>query len=181
MGIMKIGEKYRKQMAETRDQLPCLRGRIGAEELYKLLDDWYKRNNIKFKMKPDIDKWPFNLTTAYRKKLKFASNWNNMALSIKAGTLAHERIHYMQRRRIKGFNAKYGFDPRFIIAVETPANREELRAYRAMGADDEFLERFVKELPFQLKKHYITVPALDFAEVKKHVRKVLNDELENPT
>lgn len=181
MGIIKIGKKYRKQMAETRDQLPFLRERISPEDLYDHLDGWYKRNRIGFKMKPDIDRWPFNLMTAWRRNLRLAASWKKLDLPIKAGILAHERIHYMQRRRIKGFNAKYAFDARFIIAVETPANREELRAYRAMGASDDFLEDFVKKLPYELKKHYITVPTLDFKEVKKHVRRVLNDELENPT
>jgi len=50
-----------------------------------------------------------------------------------------------------------------------------------MGAGRGFLNGFVQDLPKRLKKSYITVPMLDFREVKKHVRKVLNDELENPT
>jgi len=181
MGIMKIGEKYRRMMKQTKGQLPDLSGRIKPQELYDKLESWYKRNGIKFKTKPEIDSWPFNLTTAYRGRIRFQAGWKDFPIESKAAMLVHERMHYMQRSRIKAFNAKYVTDPRFLIAVETQAYREELRGWRSMGASDEFLERFVKELPGRLKKNYITVPMLDYREVKKHVRKVLNDELENPT
>lgn len=181
MGIIKIGKKHRDMMKDNRDQLSIFRATLAPEEIISYLDEWYSRNKIKFREKPNIKSWPFNMTTAYRKTLRLSSGWKDFSSAAKAATLAHERIHYMQRRRIGAFGLKYVMDARFLVAMETQAYREELRAWRSMGAGRSFLDDFARDLPGRLRKHYPTVPTLDYREVRKHVRKVLNDEIENPT
>jgi hypothetical protein len=181
MGIIKIGKKYRKMMGDTRFQLDCFKQEMRPDQIIEMLEEWYKRNGIKLKENPNLKSWPFNLSTAYRKTLRLQAGWKDLSDPSKAAVFAHERVHYMQRSVIKNFSAKYVTSARFLLAVETQAYREEMRAWRSMGAGRGFLNGFVQDLPKRLKKSYITVPMLDFREVKKHVRKVLNDELENPT
>lgn len=182
MGIMKLGKKTRRRMEDTQDLEVTFRGLGDPETFYRVARDWFERNGIGIAVKRG--RGPFSkMGTAFSHKLKLPRTWDKLETWEKAALLAHERVHYRQKRRYgyARFDAKYVFDPRFIIAMETPAYRETLRAFRAMGASEEGLENYARRVDNILWDLYPTVRMLDRREVRKHVTRVMKCELERPT
>lgn len=182
MGIMKLGKKTRRRMYETQDLEATFKGLEDPEVFYRVMRDWFEHNGIRMSVK--TGRGPFSkMGTAFSRQLKLPRTWNKLKIWEKAALLAHERVHYRQKKRygFARFDAKYVFDPRFIIAMETPAYRENLRAYRAMGATEESLERYALGVDNTLWELYPTVRMLDRREVKKHVTRVMKDEIRRPT
>lgn len=179
MGLIRLAKKHRRAMASVED-LQIQYRPTSPQQMLQEIEAWFCRQNISMTTKRRHDILP-NLATFYRGGLKLMIDYDKLNARGKAALLGHERVHGRQRLRLghARFDVTYA-SARIRIVRETPAYRESIRLYRAMGAKKDALHRYAKWVPKGLRKSYL-IGALDYKNVKKHVLKVLEKEIEEPT
>ena len=181
MGIMKLGSNARKMMKDVRHLEPGFEGLDDPIVFLCEVQDWFTRQGIDRVLKTGSGRFS-KMATAFRRRLKLPTNWNDYKAWEKGVLLAHERVHYRQRRQFGNsrFDVRYVADPRFLVAMETQAYRESLRVRRLFGASQDSLEKYAKWVSKTLLDSYPTTKMLDPKEVRKHVTAVLHEEIANP-
>jgi hypothetical protein len=181
MGIIRLSSKYRRWMGDTSFLNPDLYTLDTPEKMIEYYEDFYKRRRIRIVIKDDNGTKQSRMTTSRGKELQLDCEWNRFTPRKKAAVYAHEAVHYRQRGRFgnAAFEAQYVVDARFRVAMETPAYRESMSAYRAMGSSENWCRSYAEKIPGLLKRSYF-IPTLNYENVKTHVVSSMLDEFENP-
>jgi len=179
MGIIRLAKKHRNAMKSTED-LEIQYRPIEPAKLLHQIECWFARNDFKVTTKGPGDILP-ELATFYRGGLKLMVKYAKLSARGKAALLGHERVHGRQRLRLghAKFDVSYA-SARIRVARETPAYRESIRLYRAMGVTKKELKSYAAWVPRALRESYL-IGALDYSNVRKHVLDVLEKEIEEPT
>lgn len=97
------------------------------------------------------------MSTTYYREVRVAHGFWKRDIPTQAATLAHELVHARQWRkhgRVR-FALAYATSPRFRLAVELQAYRESIRAMRAMGYSNKYIESYINRKPFTMKDAYL--------------------------
>jgi hypothetical protein len=133
-----------------------------------------KKLGYKLRKKRGPSSWKTKrMTTKGLRTVYLGVEWDEKTPEYQAATLLHELGHANQDRGIRGWLRRYIFHPRFRICVEFQMYRENVRAYRAMGATEAQLLAYARKLPSMLIKSYVILNRGLRASIRQHMVQIV--------
>lgn len=175
MGLIKLSKSNRK-LARSREWNGSIfkgtraaLGKVSADEIMCDVMDEFASRKIEIK---ERRRGPDKIISR-NKTLWVTHGFFEKDDRIKAAILAHELVHYRQRDTFgpSKFEFRYIMSAQFRVAMEIPAYAEEVAAISAMGASNDYIDKWIDDVPAKIKTYF--VGALDW----KHTRNFILDEL----
>jgi len=173
MGVIRLSKSNRK-LARNREWnsdifggVRAALGKVSADEIICKTMDEFASRDIEIKERRSAA----NMIISRNKRLWVTRGFFDKDDRIKAAILAHELVHYRQRDTFgpSKFEFRYIMSAQFRVAMEIPAYAEEIAAISAMGASDDFIDKWIDEVPYRIKKYFIG--ALDWKHTKSFILK----------
>jgi hypothetical protein len=170
MGLIKLNKYHRNQARRETWGDPLLRQgkKISPDDLFEHASNELERRGIRI-----VERRKKNVKIiSLANKLKVPKGWDDKDKVFKASDLMHELVHYRQRSTFgkHWWEFRYVASAQFVIAMEVPAYFESLASYYAMGASEEFIESYIRDIPGFLRS-YLTSGALHWNSTKKFILK----------
>jgi len=177
MGLIKLNKYHRNQARRETWGDPILRQgrRISPDDLFEHASSEMKRRNICI-----VERRKKNVKLiSLANQLKVPKGWHDKDVAFRASDLMHELVHYRQRSTFgkRWWEFRYVASAQFVIAMEIPAYFESLASYYAMGAKDEFIEEYIRDIPVFLHGYY-TSGALHWKSTKRFILKEIRNRYE---
>lgn len=173
MGLIKLSKSNRNQARRETWGDPILRTgkKISPEDLLEHALCEFKSRGIEIKERRN-KRGKFHISR--NKRLWVLNGWHDKKDHWKAVDLMHELVHYRQRETFgpSWFEFRYISSAQFRVAMELPAYFEGAAALHAMGAEGDFIRRFIDGIPKYIRGYYIGT--LNWGHTKKFIRKELN-------
>jgi len=177
MGLIKLRDSDVELASWTRFHDEDLEN-FGRDAAAMLADaeKWARDNGYVIKPKTSFFGSRFSkMTTTYYKEIRVGDGWEDYSIPRKASVLRHEIVHAKQWRHFgrASFGANYIFSARFRWAMEVQAYRESVRAYRVLGAKEDWLRNYAtREVPDVLWQNYM-LGVLRKGDVYEHAARIL--------
>lgn len=177
MGLIKLNKYHRNQARRQTWGDPILRQgvKVSPDELYKHALDDLKGRGIRI-----VERRKKNVKLiSMANQLKVPKGWHDKDVAFKARDLMHERVHYRQRDTFgkRWWEFRYVASAQFVIAMEIPAYFEGLASYYVMGASEQFIEEYIRDIP-EFLRSYLTSGALHWKSTKKFILKETRNRYE---